>query len=118
MVKVTLHALEQFLFRKGEVKRGEKPTNRQLKGAEKQVLDMIEKAWLETFDKDPGLIRRFIDNKFCDAEYFRLGRWRFVVCDCDTIVTVEENRFENTKRLKRRKGGHKSKRQRAREKNY
>jgi len=99
--------------RKGEIRSGGSLTGRQLKGAEKQILDMFAEATEETFNSHPGLIKRYIDNKLCEAKYYRRGKWRFVVCDENTIVTVEENLFDLRRKLALRKKGHMSKRKRA-----
>jgi len=56
--------------------------------AERAVLKIYRQSKKE--EDNPGLFKRFIDNKFEKAEYFRYGDWRVVVIE-NTIVTIEEN---------------------------
>jgi hypothetical protein len=55
-----------------------------------RILDMF--AYAKKEDAHAGLIKRMINHKCCDTEYYKDGFWRFVVCD-ETIVTLERDVF-------------------------
>jgi len=100
-MQVTHHAKIQFLKRKGDINDAEEATPRMLRGAERQILFLYEESDIETVKDHPGLIRRLIDNEWCEAQYYRRGKWRLVVCN-DRIITIEQNQYSGSRKSKGR----------------
>lgn len=104
-MKVTRHARMKLLRERGKIIDEDQATDRMLRWAGEEILDLYGKALEEAPPENPGLVKRIIDNDFEETRYYRKGRWRMVVVG-DTIVTMERNRFINCgPKLKPRKGG-------------
>ncbi|KKN08866.1 hypothetical protein LCGC14_1052350 [marine sediment metagenome] len=62
---------------------------------ERDIEFMIRQLF-EKSNKEPmsaGLIKRVMQNNFQEAEYYRFGSLRFVVCNDNILVTIEEDQF-------------------------
>jgi len=86
-ITVSTHAVEKYLIIQNE-RGANAPTS--YEDALNQLRELFSKAKLEPMT--PGLVKRIIDNDFEPSEYYRLGKWRFVLCN-NRMVTCEVDKF-------------------------
>jgi len=85
---VTYHAKKKYMQEMGK-----KGIEVNLDDAGIAVQKLYDESSIE--ENTSGLVKRKIDNKFEDAQYYKNGDWRIVVCN-ETIVTIEMNTFKFT----------------------
>lgn len=86
-VKISEHALEKYSI---EIRKKKKilPDN-----PEREIRQLFEQSVAEKMNA--GLVLRVMANDFEETNFFKKGKWRFVVCN-NIMVTVELDKFSDT----------------------
>lgn len=86
-IRISEHAVSKYCQ---EIRKKKKliPEN-----PEKEIRDLFEEAKEE--EMNAGLIMRIMNNNFEPTNFFKKGKWRFVICN-NVMVTIELDKFSDT----------------------
>lgn len=92
-VRITQHAMDKFLLETRNLGGGE-----DIKTPEQQIRQLFNQAKKQ--EMDAALIKRIMKNNYNLAQYFVVGKWRFVIVE-DTMVTCERIYYQPPKKRRR-----------------